>query len=164
MTSEVYDNPRPIPGDTVSVLTNPIPVNYVVDGDTIDVDFNGTSERIRFQGIDTPELYPQPDGSPPEPFAEDAKDFVILNIGTEIELVFDSHCPQPPETQCRDSTPSRRLLAYIRTTGDADLGAMLLEQGLARVFIYAGEPFDRVSEYQAFEQQARDAGRGIWGP
>ncbi|MEE8409892.1 MAG: thermonuclease family protein [Myxococcota bacterium] len=164
VTSEVYDNPRPERGDTVSLLTDPVPVNYVVDGDTIDVAFNGTNERIRFKGIDTPELHPQPDGSLPEPFAEEAKDFVLLNIGTEVDLEFDSTCPQPPETECRDSTPSRRLLAYIRITNGADLGAMLLEQGLARVFIYAGEPFDRMLEYQAIEQQARDVGRGIWGP
>ncbi len=150
--------PPPSGGDAPYALKNPVPVLRVVDGDTIEVDAWGVEELVRFQGIDTPELY----SDPPEAYAAEARTFAYNHIGTEVDLEFDSHCPQPPEELCRDSTPSHRLLAYVRVADGTDLGAELLAAGLAEVFIYNGQPFDRRDAYLALEAEAKSNHVGQW--
>ena len=69
-------------------------VTHVADGDTLDVEakfgFFGTRKevlRIRFAGMDTPEIRDQ------QPFAEEAKQYVIdhvLNKRIDVSGVFNS--------------------------------------------------------------------------
>jgi endonuclease YncB( thermonuclease family) len=159
VTGESY-TPPPLPtgGDAAFRLKDPVTVLRVVDGDTIDVDFHGVEESVRFKGIDTPELY----SDPPEPFAQQARDFALTHIGTEVDIEFDSHCPQPPEELCRDNTSSHRLLAYVRVADGTDLGARQLAQGLAEVYIFQNEVFDRKAEYLAIEAEAKANHVGQW--
>ncbi|MFC1609651.1 thermonuclease family protein [Myxococcota bacterium] len=157
VTGDDHQLPPPaMRGDHVFRLEDPVSILRVTDGDTIDVDFNGQQESVRFKGIDAPELFTDP----PEPFAAEARNFVFDHTGSEVDLEFDSHCAAPPE--CRDSTSSRRMLAYIRLADGSDLGARLLEEGLAAVFVFAGQPFDRQSEYEAIETEAQANGKGMW--
>lgn len=44
------------PPPSGSIVGDPAVVTNVVDGDTIDVDLNGTIQRVRFIGVDTPEV------------------------------------------------------------------------------------------------------------
>ena len=70
-------------------------VEYVIDGDTIDVVINGAEERVRFTGIDTPEVARAASGSRPasagECFGDEATAFTeaLLPVGTEVRLVRD---------------------------------------------------------------------------
>mgnify|MGYP006271137503 CR=1 FL=1 len=140
-----------------TVLQEPVSVLEVKDGDTIVVDVEGIEETVRLKGIDTPELFPEP----AEPFAVDAKNFTLEQVGAQVELQFDSGCPEPAYETCRDAYD--RLLAYVRLSDGSDLGEALLAAGLARVFVFEGEPFDKQQNYESIEAEARNSGRGLWG-
>lgn len=64
-------------------------VTRIVDGDTIDVDLAGRSERVRLVGIDTPEKYV--DDGPPECFGLEASAYTaeLLPVGSEVRLTRD---------------------------------------------------------------------------
>lgn len=145
----------------IDPLLAPVPVVQVIDGDTFVVQIAGVNHHIRMKGINTPELRSgtNHDG-PAEPYAQAAKEFLAANIGNQVTLEFDSDCPPPQLSTCLDRYG--RLLAYVRLTDSSDLGAALLTNGLARVYIYHGERFDRTAEYQTLQQQAQRAGLGIW--
>lgn len=153
--NEFIAPPPPFGGDPTTVLQDPVSVLRVKDGDTIDVDFHGTTERVRFKGVDTPEL-----SQPAEPYAEEARSYVLSHVGNQVDLIFDSLCVQPPD--CRDTYD--RLLAYIRLADGGDIGAQLISAGLARVYVYQNENFDRKAEYLALQSEAQDAELGIWCP
>lgn len=142
-----------------SVLVDPLLVRGVMDGDTFEVLRNGEVLRIRMKGIDTPELSGSNDQ--PEPCAEDAKQFLWDTIGnSEVDLEFDSACGDNPYDTCYDSYD--RLLAYVRIQNGDDLAALILNQGLARVYRFNNESFDRLSVYNSAEQRAQNDDLGIW--
>ena len=58
---------------TTIEFAEPVLVKSVVDGDTIEILRNGVEFRIRFKGVNTPELYAD---AGPEAFAQEARDFV----------------------------------------------------------------------------------------
>lgn len=88
---------------TSGVLTTNATLVGVVDGDTIDVTVDGTEERVRLIGIDTPETK-KPD-SPVECFGPEAAAFTesMLPDGTRLHLERD--------VEGRDQYG--RLLAYV---------------------------------------------------
>ncbi len=147
--------PPPPTGPRLTVVL-PVAVTVVRDGDTVEVAIDGAPDVVRFKGVDTPEL------ATADRFAQEALDYTQTHIGTEIDLEFDGLCPEPPLVLCRDGYG--RLLAYIRLASGGDLGAELLALGLARVYIFQGEDFDRKELYLDIEAQARAAGLGVWGP
>ena len=143
---------------TTIEFAEPVLVKSVVDGDTIEILRNGVEFRIRFKGVNTPELYAD---NGPEPFAQDARDFVWSQIGAqEIGLEFDSDCGPHPFDDCYDGYG--RLLAYIRIGNGNDLAEELLAAGLARVYRYQNEIYDRMDAYYAAQSQAQDRDLGIW--
>lgn len=142
-----------------SVLEEPLRVRTVADGDTFEVLRNGEVYRVRMKGIDTPELHG--DDDLPEPCAEAAKAFLWDTIGnSEVGLEFDSSCQDSPYLTCYDGYG--RLLAYVRLHNGDDLAKLLLKDGLARVYRYQNEVFDRLSDYNALQDTAWRTRRGIW--
>jgi endonuclease YncB( thermonuclease family) len=117
-------------------------VTRVIDGDTIVVE---PGERIRYVGIDAPELG--------EPFHEQAWDFhkkVVL--GSRVRI-----------TTCREEPRDEygRTLAFVRK-GNVDVGEQLLRQGLART-LFLGPCGRAVARgYRSVERGAFLAGLGIW--
>ena len=149
---------RAIRTTTTIEFAEPVLVKSVVDGDTIEILRNGVEFRIRFKGVNTPELYA--DGGP-EAFAQEARDFVWDQIGAqEIGLEFDSDCGPQPFDDCYDGYG--RLLAYIRMGNGNDLAEELLAAGLARVYRYQNEIYDRMDAYYAAQSRAQDSDLGIW--
>ncbi len=138
----------------VSYLEDPVPVTRVVDGDTLELTIDGIEETVRLKGLDTPELY----SDPPEAYAAEARAFTQAHAGTEVDLIFDSLCGTP--SACRDGYG--RLLAYVRVANGDDLGAEVLAHGLAEVYVFNNEQFDRRSAYEALEAQAQADGLGMW--
>jgi micrococcal nuclease len=122
----------------------------VIDGDTIQVHLaSGKSERVRLVGIDAPEL------SPLECFGRQAKARASrLAQGKHVQLLGDA-------TQAtRDRY--RRLLAYVILPDRRDLGRHLISEGFGTVYVYR-HPFVRLPVYQAAQEPARRATRGLWG-
>jgi micrococcal nuclease len=140
-------------------LDDPVSVTDVIDGDTIEVDLDGTLTRVRFKGIDTPELNLST-GGPAEPWAEDARTYTAAHTGNVVQLEFDSDCSENPLAECRDAYD--RLLAYVRISNGDDLNSLLLRQGLARVYRFMGEAFDRLDTYDEMQSEAQDDSLGIW--
>jgi micrococcal nuclease len=121
-------------------------VVYVYDGDTVKLD-NG--ERVRYLGIDTPEMnYKNP---PPEYFAEEAKRFNIdLVHGKKIQLEFD--------TVRRDKY--NRLLAYVYIDGEF-VNARLIEEGYAKVYIIPPN-VKYADDFLELQRKAKEQKKGIW--
>ena len=132
-------------------------VEYVVDGDTVDIEIGGTEERVRLIGINTPETHVE-DG-PPDCFGPEATEFTrsLLPQGTEVRLVRD--------VVGRDDYG--RLLAYVYLPAAAGaapilVNAELVGRGLARTLTIA--PNDALAPL--FDRLAARAGRhglGLWG-
>jgi micrococcal nuclease len=129
------------------------PFIRVVDGDTVVVGVNGTSEYVRLIGIDSPE--PNDPGGP-QCYAQEATDHMVelAQTGTVV-LVAD-------ESQGARDTYGR-LLAYVELADGTDLGEAMLRDGYAREFTY-DRPYDRRDAYLAAENEALENEAGLWSP
>lgn len=98
-------------------------VEWVFDGDTINVTFSGGDERVRLLGINTPEIAHAPE--PAECFGDAAKDETarLLPLGTRVRLERDQ--------VARDHYG--RLLAYVYRADDGlFVNLELVRTGYAR--------------------------------
>ena len=116
-------------------------VNYVVDGDTIDVNMNGQTYRIRYVGMNTPER--------DEPCYDAAKQANTLLVGGKtVRMVKDTS----------EADIYGRLLRYIYADG-VFVNAALVQQGYAEVVSYP--PDDAEFDYfKSLEIEATNANRG----
>jgi len=130
-----------------------VTVIEIVDGDTVDLRFGSTVERVRLLGIDAPEsVHPT---IPEQCFgAEAAAELAnLVPVGTEVEVFRDS--------QARDHFG--RLLLHVVRAGDGLLiNHRLVERGLAEATFYEPNTHFR-AEFLTAERQARHEGRGLWG-
>ena len=118
-------------------------VTQVIDGDTIIVAGN---YRVRYIGIDTPEVYPEVEEYGIEAWEANRR----LVEGKEVRLERDA-----TETDKYD-----RLLRYVYV-GDVFVNAELVRQGLAEAKSYP--PDTKYQDYlEKLEAEARLAGRGMW--
>ncbi|MHB1242322.1 MAG: thermonuclease family protein [Gaiellaceae bacterium] len=122
-------------------------VTRVVDGDTLDVRLaNGTQERVRLIGVDTPER-----GAC---FAAQATTLARrLALSKPVVLRGD------PTQDTRDRYG--RLLAYVWLPGGRDLGYQLLAGGFAKVYVFR-TAFQRLSAYRTAEGGAKSRAVGAW--
>ncbi|WP_315093239.1 thermonuclease family protein [uncultured Cellulomonas sp.] len=133
--------PDPVP---MAVVTN------VVDGDTIDVRYEGEEQRVRLLNINTPETV-DPDKDV-ECLGPEASDYLkhLLPAGTKVKLEFDQ------ELHDRFG----RLLAGVFLNGTL-VNAEIARQGLGAAVLY--EPNDRFyDEVEAASQEAFDAKQGLY--
>ncbi len=123
----------------------------VVDGDTVDVRFDGRLERVRLLNVDTPETV-DPD-RPVECLGEEATAFLAetLPSGTEVTLEFDV------DRQDRYG----RLLAGV-FVGQELVNAEIARRGLGVAMLV--EPNDRFyDDVAATQAEAVAAGVGLFG-
>ena len=142
-------------GDTGRALQEHQPglyrIAHFVDGDTIAVDMNGSIQKVRFIGVDTPETHKP--NTPVQCYGPQAAAFTKLTIGTQrVRLVAD------PLSTDRDRYD--RLLRYVYLPDGTDLDEKIIEQGYG--FYYPYFPFSKSSAFAAAEQDAIDAGKGLW--
>ena len=127
----------------------------VVDGDTIRVMVGGVEERVRYIGIDTPELNTS-SAATPDPFAEAATQAnARLLAGGRIVLEKD--------VSQRDQYD--RLLRNVWVERDGAwifVNLALVAEGYAQVSTYPPD-VRYVDVLLAAQRQARDAGLGLWG-
>lgn len=140
----------PTPGAVEANAT----VDRVVDGDTIDVIIDGTEERVRLTGIDTPETARRDTGAPAECFADEATKFTesLLLVGTPVRLERD--------VVGRDDYG--RILAYVYRADDGIfVNYEIVRQGYAQpLTIPPNVTFADLMVEAAREAEAADA--GLW--
>jgi micrococcal nuclease len=57
-----------------------------------------------------------------------------------------------------------RTLAYLVRADGWDYSVEAARAGTAKSYVYGGVPVSRYGAIEAAETEARDAGRGLWGP
>jgi micrococcal nuclease len=135
-------------------------VTSITDGDTIRVDVLGQESRVRYIGIDTPEI--GFDDRPAEPFAEEATTANAALVEDELVVL---------ETDVSETDDFGRLLRYVwlapADTAGSGTGTWrlvnleLVESGLAEARDYP--PDTKYSDlFDDAESAARAAGLGIW--
>ena len=123
----------------------------VSDGDTVKIspEING-EDAVRLIGVDTPETNPEQGVQPLGPDATAFSEANLLN--EEVALEFDA------EKQDRYD----RLLAYVYLPDGTMFNETLLREGYAQVATFP--PNTRyVDRFEDAQEEAREAGRGIWG-
>lgn len=141
---------------TEAFSDNTYRVLKIIDGDTIIVDYQSKQEKVRFIGIDTPELKDSKTGLP-DCYAYEAKHELDsrLNVGENVYLEFDSSQGQYDKYQ--------RLLAYVyRAEDKLFLNEELLQIGAAREYTYA-KPYRYQNDFKQLESRAKTNSSGLWG-
>lgn len=119
-------------------------VTHVFDGDTIEVDLDGRTYRLRYIGVDTPERE--------EPFYKDAADF-------NRDLVEDRTVILVRDVS--DTDRYGRLLRYVYLEDGTFVNAELMRGGFARLVTFP--PDVAQTDYlRGLQTEARDAGVGMW--
>ena len=135
------------PGDTT-----PATVTRVVDGDTIEVEIEGETHKVRYIGIDTPETV-----DPRRPvgcFGEEA---------SAANKALVEGLPVGLEADVSDTDVFGRLLRYVWLNSEEMVNATLVREGYAQSSAYP--PDVRHQElFDGLEAEARSEGRGLWGP
>jgi micrococcal nuclease len=127
-------------------------INRYVDGDTIDVNMNGSVETIRFIGVDTPETHKP--NTPVQCFGPEAAAHtkaVISKFG-KVRLQAD-----PLDTN-RDRYG--RLLRYVYLPDGTLLDEQIIQQGYG--FAYLSFPFSKKDQFAADEKAAQSDKLGLW--
>lgn len=126
-------------------------VKSVADGDTIIVDMNGTSEKVRFIGIDTPEKnHPE---FAVQCFALEAEKHLKDMIGSsKVRLEAD------PQNSNRDIYD--RLLRFVYLPDGTFVNGRMVEDGYA--FAYTSYSNSKLDYFKKAEKTAADSKLGLW--
>jgi micrococcal nuclease len=121
----------------------------VVDGDTIHVRMDERVEKVRYIGVNTPEVHHPTRGE--EPGGREASE-------ANRRLVAGRHVRLELDVRSRDR--HGRLLAYV-WVGDTMVNAELVRQGYAQVMtVPPNVRYQRL--FLDLQRDARQAGRGLW--
>jgi micrococcal nuclease len=140
-----------------------VPVDRVVDGDTIRVMINGKSEALRVLALDTEEVHPG--DKPVTPLGRVASDFTKSKVLPNDVVTIEFPGPEPFEVaNLRYRDNYGRLLVYVHTAAGDDLQELLIREGLSPYFTKYGyaEFLDLHRKYISAEQQAQSRRAGIW--
>lgn len=133
---------------TVNVQLKEAVVSKHVDGDTIYAKIEGKEYKIRFIGIDTPEIYDNQ-----EYFGKEASEYVKMRLplGTKVYL----------EKDISEKDKHGRLLRYIWLDKGKMFNGELVVKGYARATEYP--PDMKYKGYFAeSEKEAKRNGIGMW--
>lgn len=140
------------PGFAPAGPLNEATVTRIVDGDTIWAVVDGREERVRYIGIDAPEV-----SDPPEPFGAVARDVnEQLVAGRTVFLQRD----------VSDTDRFGRLLRYAWLPPAREgpwllVNAELVRRGFAHARTYQPDVTHQ-AVLRAAEREAREAGAGLW--
>ncbi|MCH8051246.1 MAG: thermonuclease family protein, partial [Chloroflexi bacterium] len=132
--------------------TTPATVVRVVDGDTIEVEIEGETHKVRYIGIDTPETV-----DPRRPVGCFGEEASAANKALVEGLIVGL------EGDVSDTDRFGRLLRYVWLNSQEMVNALLVRDGYAQASAYP--PDVRYQElFDGLEAEARSAERGLWGP
>ena len=153
-SSQVADSRQSGVGNSVADETPLYQVVKIVDGDTVDILIDGATERIRVIGLDTPETVDP--RQPVECFGLEASakaQELLLNQRVRLEA--------DPTQGERDTY--NRLLRYIFLADGRNYSLEMVKQGYGHEYTY-NLPYKYQHAFQAAENEARSAQRGLWAP
>lgn len=132
---------------SIAVSRDEVLVKRVIDGDTIEL---STGQKVRYIGIDTPELvHPE---KPVECFAKEAKaENQKLVEGKMVRL----------EKDISETDKYGRLLRYVYI-GDIFVNDALIRQGFAHASTYPPD-VGYSEQFITAQKEARENNRGLWG-
>ncbi len=128
-------------------------VKDVIDGDTVILEIEGKTEKVRLFGIDTPETkYPD---KPSEHYGQMASLFSRnLLMGEEVWVEEEAKGPK------RDRY-NRRVLYLYRAPDGLFANLEIIRQGYGAT--YRGGPFQYADLFKHYENRARTLEKGMWG-
>ena len=143
----------PSPSYPVNVFSGntAFPIQRIIDGDTVEIQYNGNPTQVRLIGVDTPEtVHPE---KPIEAFGQEAFAFTRnLLLCESVYLRFD------PERTDKYG----RLLAYLYRAPDGlFVNLEIIRQGYG--YAYTQFPFKHMELFRHYESQAHEAKKGLWG-
>lgn len=148
----------PTPTLTLTPTSTPssTPIFYsvikVIDGDTIDINIDGKTQRIRVIGINTPEVVDP--RKPVECFGKQASEKAKqLLEGKKVRLEKD-------ETQ-GNTDKYGRLLRYVFLEDNTDFGLTMIKEGYAYEYTY-NIPYKYQQQYKQAQIEAQKNKRGLW--
>jgi len=152
-TTETTKQPSLTQESTTPANMQTAKVTRVIDGDTIDVSFDGKTERIRVIGIDTPETVDP--RKPVECFGQEASAVAKEQLTDEtVQLESD------PTQGERDKY--NRLLRYVwMDNGTVDFGKLMIATGYAHEYTY-NLPYKYQAEYKQAQKEAEQGKKGLW--
>lgn len=138
---------------TITISSNSkkkVTVDRVVDGDTLEVTWDGKTEKIRLIGIDTTEtVHPT---KPVQEGGKEASNFTKEQLTGKTVYV---------ELDVQERDQYGRLLAYVYMEDGSFYNAALAGEGFAKLATYP--PNVRwVDLFKYLQTNARDAKRGVW--
>ena len=166
-TSETYPEGTPFVGFAVAETTPAMLMSYpvenfatdtvyqviqVIDGDTVQINYNGILTNVQLIGADTPEF--SRSNKSVEDYAKEASNFTKnLLHGESVYLRFDA----------RKKDKIGRLLAYLYRVPDGlFVNLEIIRQGYGRV--YSDFPFKHRRLFRYYGYRARMKGKGLYGP
>jgi endonuclease YncB( thermonuclease family) len=127
-------------------------VTRFVDGDTIVINMNGKSEKVRLIGVDTPETHKP--NTPVQCYGPAAAAYTKNTVGSQkVRLEADSLSSNRDRYQ--------RLLRYVYLPDGKLLNEQLVLNGYG--FYYPYFPFTKSDLFSKDQKQAQQAHRGLWG-
>ena len=126
----------------------------VVDGDTLDINYGATEEKVRLIGINTPETVDPRKAV--ECFGKEASARMTgLAGGKIVRLEMDDSQSQ------RDIYG--RLLAYVYLEDGEMLNRKMIAEGYAYEYTYM-TPYRYQAEFREIQTLAKTSNRGLWAP
>ncbi len=133
-------------------VTDVYPVTKVVDGDTLAVEMNGKSVKIRLIGLDTPETVDP--RKPVQCFGKEASAKAKgLLTGMSVRLEKDASQGEYDKYG--------RLLAYVYLPDGTRFNEYMIAEGYGHEYTY-NLPYKYQKEFKAAELQAREMKKGLW--
>ncbi|HOX41133.1 MAG TPA: thermonuclease family protein [bacterium] len=126
----------------------------VVDGDTLDININGTAQRIRLIGVDTPEIVDP--RIPVQCFGKEASD-KAKSILTGKKVAIEDDASQG------DKDRYDRLLRYVYLEDGTHFNKQMISDGYAFEYTY-NVPYRYQLDFKAAEKAARESSNGLWSP
>jgi micrococcal nuclease len=120
----------------------------ILDGDSFQL-LDG--QKMRLLGVEAPEAKPK--DAHPQPFYREARDYLR-------QRVMDGSVTLSFEGERRDA--SGRWLALVKAEDGGLVNLEMLQKGLAKV--YPRSNFSRQAEFEKAEEEAKQAGLGVWAP
>lgn len=125
-------------------------VMRVIDGDTIVVDYDGKKEKVRFIGVNTPEIHHPRKGK--EVYGPEAAEFTEKLLEKQkVTIRFD--------VERRDKYG--RLLGYVYLSDGTFINAKLVSEGYAQVMTVPPN-VKYAKHFLKLQRQAKESGRGLW--
>lgn len=142
-----------LPAAVAGAPAETVAVRHALDGDSLVL---ADGRQVRLIGVNTPEIHPSRDKRQPaaaQPLAREAQRFTAARVnGQTVTLRF--------ETERTDR--HRRLLAHVTLADGTSLEEALLREGFG--WMVAVPPnVEALPRLRAAEDEARRAGRGVWG-